>query len=95
MLKSRRVDRQVRDGSGCVRGSERISRTSPEPTPGRFRAWAFFVPRRLARRALTLAEADPPSISLDMEGLFPSVSQERTRTGMQSQGSFVCVAITP
>jgi len=42
VLKSRRVDGQARQGSGCVRGSERISRTSPEPSSESFRAWAFF-----------------------------------------------------
>ena len=41
VLKSRRVDGQARQGSGCVRGSERISRTSPEPSSESFRAWAF------------------------------------------------------
>ena len=72
VLKSRRVDGQARQGSGCVRGSERISRTSPEPSSESFRAWAFFVPRRVARGPVALAGADRPSISLDMDGLFPS-----------------------
>ena len=68
VLGSRRVDGQARESSG----SERISKTSPEPSPESFRAWAFFVPRRLARGAVTLAGADRPSISLDMDGRFPS-----------------------
>ena len=72
MLKSRRVDGQAREGSGCVRGSERIGRTSAEPSPETFGPGLFLYRVDWPVAAVALAEADRPSISLDMDGLFPS-----------------------
>jgi hypothetical protein len=73
VLKSRRVDGQAREGSGCVcaGANESVGRRR-NPVPKAFGPGLFFVPRRLAGRAVALAEADRPSISLDMDGLFPS-----------------------
>ena len=53
MLKSRRVDGQAREGSGCVcaGANESVGRRR-NPVPKAFGPGLFFVPRRLARRAV-------------------------------------------